>query len=313
MVTLLCFCCDHRNPAGAKFCNACGTPLHLKPCKHCEAINVRAAAHCHQCGETFALEFEFRDEAVELPEAPAAAEGSVPAEAPPEAPYSGRRRDVFTTRIIALLLTLTASALLSAYYAYRQPGSGFDAAVIVERSQPAGSGVVPVAVPADLALPRAPVSSAATADRPDRVAGQAATAVDSNANGAVPSKAKKARAESPPSHPGAKRSAQASAAKPKTEPSRRVASPNRLEPVETGPPASGRQEEPRPQTDTGPIALQQTLAVPPPAQTATADLAPRSRDSAKRPAAPIGRWDRPCAEGVALDPGCDVRTMAKGN
>ena len=57
MVSLLCFSCDHRNPIGSRFCNACGTPMNFRPCKHCGAINVRAAAHCHQCGETFDLAF----------------------------------------------------------------------------------------------------------------------------------------------------------------------------------------------------------------------------------------------------------------
>src|SRR5215471_9532148 len=32
---LLCRFCDHYNPAGAKFCNDCGSPLHLKPCEQC--------------------------------------------------------------------------------------------------------------------------------------------------------------------------------------------------------------------------------------------------------------------------------------
>src|SRR5687767_14381402 len=57
MVSLFCFSCDHRNPLGSRFCNACGTPMNFRPCKHCGAINVRAAAHCHQCGETFDLAF----------------------------------------------------------------------------------------------------------------------------------------------------------------------------------------------------------------------------------------------------------------
>lgn len=42
--------CDHVNPAGAKFCNDCGSPLHLKPCKQCQAINDQAAKICYMCG-----------------------------------------------------------------------------------------------------------------------------------------------------------------------------------------------------------------------------------------------------------------------
>ena len=45
-----CLFCDHVNPVGAKFCNDCGSPLHLKPCKQCEAINDHAAENCYQCG-----------------------------------------------------------------------------------------------------------------------------------------------------------------------------------------------------------------------------------------------------------------------
>src|SRR5258705_9684072 len=45
------FFCDHINPAGATFCNDCGSPLHLKPCKHCEAINDQAAKNCYKCGK----------------------------------------------------------------------------------------------------------------------------------------------------------------------------------------------------------------------------------------------------------------------
>jgi hypothetical protein len=45
-----CLFCDHVNPVGAKFCNDCGSPLHLKPCKQCEAINDHAAQNCYRCG-----------------------------------------------------------------------------------------------------------------------------------------------------------------------------------------------------------------------------------------------------------------------
>jgi ribosomal protein L40E len=46
----MCAFCDHRNPAGAKFCNDCASPLHLKPCKHCYAVNDQAATNCYKCG-----------------------------------------------------------------------------------------------------------------------------------------------------------------------------------------------------------------------------------------------------------------------
>ena len=46
----MCAFCDHRNPAGAKFCNQCASPLDLRPCTHCDALNERAATVCGNCG-----------------------------------------------------------------------------------------------------------------------------------------------------------------------------------------------------------------------------------------------------------------------
>src|SRR5262245_58204908 len=41
--------CERVNPSDAKFCNACGAPLHLLPCPECGAVNDAAATACHQC------------------------------------------------------------------------------------------------------------------------------------------------------------------------------------------------------------------------------------------------------------------------
>src|SRR6185295_8801901 len=49
----MCAFCDHRNPAGAKFCNDCASPLHLKPCKQCDAINDQASTNCYKCGAAY--------------------------------------------------------------------------------------------------------------------------------------------------------------------------------------------------------------------------------------------------------------------
>src|SRR5690348_10981986 len=46
----VCRFCDHHNPAAAKFCNDCGSSLHLRPCKQCDAVNDQAATYCSQCG-----------------------------------------------------------------------------------------------------------------------------------------------------------------------------------------------------------------------------------------------------------------------
>ena len=45
-----CSFCRHVNPVGAKFCNDCGSPLHLQPCPECNAITDLTAAECYLCG-----------------------------------------------------------------------------------------------------------------------------------------------------------------------------------------------------------------------------------------------------------------------
>jgi ribosomal protein L40E len=42
--------CGHQNPASAKFCNDCGSPLHLSPCGECGAVSNVADTHCWRCG-----------------------------------------------------------------------------------------------------------------------------------------------------------------------------------------------------------------------------------------------------------------------
>ena len=48
-----CRFCAHDNPEGARFCNDCGSPLHLRPCPACDGVNDDAASHCFQCGFRF--------------------------------------------------------------------------------------------------------------------------------------------------------------------------------------------------------------------------------------------------------------------
>ena len=50
MQALDCPFCAHANPAGAKFCNECGSPLHFAPCRSCDAINRVGDELCHRCG-----------------------------------------------------------------------------------------------------------------------------------------------------------------------------------------------------------------------------------------------------------------------
>lgn len=50
MALARCPFCTHSNPAGARFCNECGSPLHLLPCEHCEAVNDVLSRDCYRCG-----------------------------------------------------------------------------------------------------------------------------------------------------------------------------------------------------------------------------------------------------------------------
>ena len=49
METRFCLFCARANPGDASFCNECGTPLHLKPCRYCDAVNARTADRCYRC------------------------------------------------------------------------------------------------------------------------------------------------------------------------------------------------------------------------------------------------------------------------
>ena len=50
---LQCPQCQHTNPAGAKFCNACATPLQLR-CLSCGTENPPGARFCYQCATPLA-------------------------------------------------------------------------------------------------------------------------------------------------------------------------------------------------------------------------------------------------------------------
>lgn len=47
--------CANTNPAGAKFCNECGAPLHLRPCNRCEAVNNQVDKNCYKCGMALSM------------------------------------------------------------------------------------------------------------------------------------------------------------------------------------------------------------------------------------------------------------------
>lgn len=45
-----CGFCGHGNPAGSRYCNACGGPLTSEPCPECGAVNNVMATTCQECG-----------------------------------------------------------------------------------------------------------------------------------------------------------------------------------------------------------------------------------------------------------------------
>jgi Double zinc ribbon len=51
-----CHFCGHNNPGGSRFCNDCGSPLNMKPCPQCKAVNDQAAVSCSQCQAAFGPE-----------------------------------------------------------------------------------------------------------------------------------------------------------------------------------------------------------------------------------------------------------------
>ena len=178
MLLLLCLCCDHRNPAGSSYCNACGMPLHLRPCPKCETINGRAASHCRKCGEAFTFDFALAaaDEgnATEMPPA-------LPG--PPQTDTPPGPRAASSSRASALLVGVVAAAGLSAFYAYRDPAQVGDgtrsaeaasapvaatpqaATVIVRSEDQARATPTPSPVPAPSPVV-APAASPATASLP---------------------------------------------------------------------------------------------------------------------------------------------------
>lgn len=81
-----CLFCSHDNPPGARFCNECGSPLHLKLCRECEAVCNSGDTTCNRCGATFAVD----PDAV----APAAREHDVPSTAPEAEPIEEIREPV---------------------------------------------------------------------------------------------------------------------------------------------------------------------------------------------------------------------------
>jgi len=136
MLAVHCLSCEHDNPAGAKFCAACGSTLNLKLCKQCEAINEGGAQRCHNCGTQFPAQSAAPAQspakqsgvavAARAPDLRAIESASSLAAGPLSTRQALRARRVALPRklLSTLLLAVVAG---SAYHLYRQSAVGSNA------------------------------------------------------------------------------------------------------------------------------------------------------------------------------------------
>jgi ribosomal protein L40E len=134
----VCPFCDHRNPAGAKFCNDCGSPLHMKACNECDAVNHQAATNCYQCGAECPALFTTPEATPVLP-----ATGTTPAWATPGdvGVAATVTQPLFAAGALRAEWRLAAIATIliaGAYAAYRINAATPDAMGVA--SQPVGAG-----------------------------------------------------------------------------------------------------------------------------------------------------------------------------
>jgi ribosomal protein L40E len=140
----VCSFCDHHNPAAAKFCNDCGSPLHLKPCNRCHAVNHQAATNCQQCGAEYPALFTTPEATPVLPAADPAPASATPGDVgvaatvtQPVLAGSALRagwRLLRPSQLAAIATILIAGA----YAAYRINAATPDAGGVA--SQPSGAG-----------------------------------------------------------------------------------------------------------------------------------------------------------------------------
>ena len=141
----MCAFCDHRNPAGAKFCNDCASPLHLRPCNQCDAVNHQTATNCYKCGAACPALFSTPEAPSVLPAADPAPAWATPGDVAVAATVtepifaaSALRAGWRLLRPGQLLFAAIATILIAgAYAAYRINAATPDAMAIA--SQPIGA------------------------------------------------------------------------------------------------------------------------------------------------------------------------------
>ena len=154
----VCPFCDHRSPAGAKFCSDCGSPLHLKPCNQCDAINSQAATNCYKCGAECPALFTTPEVAPVLPAADPTPAWRAPGDAGVSATVT---QPLLAAAGIGWRLTVLATIMIAgAYAAYRINAATSDAMGVAsqpidarEHNAPTAAYAVPVAEESKLVEP----------------------------------------------------------------------------------------------------------------------------------------------------------------
>lgn len=157
----MCPFCDHRNPAGAKFCNDCASPLHLKPCSQCDAVNHHAATNCYKCGAACRVSPGTPETTPVLPVVDATPAGATPGDVTVAAtatqPLSAASALLAYWRLFRpgefLLAAIATILIAGSYAAYRvnaptpdAPGVASQSIDAHEHNAPASMPAVPVAV-----------------------------------------------------------------------------------------------------------------------------------------------------------------------
>jgi hypothetical protein len=140
----MCAFCDHRNPAGAKYCNDCAASLQLKPCHQCDAVNHQTATECPKCGASCAVLFGTPEATSALRAADPTPGGPTPGDVALEATVrealfavSALRAGWRLVRPGQFLLAAIATSLIAGAYAVYRINAAPDAVIA---SQPIGAG-----------------------------------------------------------------------------------------------------------------------------------------------------------------------------
>jgi ribosomal protein L40E len=134
----VCPFCDHHNPAGAKFCNDCGSPLHLKPCNQCDAVNHQAATNCYKCGAECPALFTTPEATPVLPAADPTAAWATPGDVGVAATVTQPPFAAGALRAEWRLAAIATMLIAGVYAAYRINAATPDAMEVA--SQPVGAG-----------------------------------------------------------------------------------------------------------------------------------------------------------------------------